>query len=40
MCSLESQHWIALPNMPTARYALATSIYDGVLYAVGGVNSA
>eukprot|EP01050_Picozoa_sp_SAG11_P039646 SAG11_NODE_16791_length_537_cov_2.196347_1_plen_69_part_10 len=34
MCSLEL--WTALPNMPTARKYLAASIYDGVLYAVGG----
>eukprot|EP01050_Picozoa_sp_SAG11_P004412 SAG11_NODE_281_length_11257_cov_45.949633_10_plen_589_part_00 len=38
MCSLESQQWTALPDMPTAREYLAASIYDGVLYAVGGFN--
>eukprot|EP01050_Picozoa_sp_SAG11_P010568 SAG11_NODE_1065_length_5989_cov_103.088285_1_plen_478_part_10 len=38
MCSLEAQQWTALPDMPTARYGLAASIYDGVLYAVGGDN--
>eukprot|EP01050_Picozoa_sp_SAG11_P040949 SAG11_NODE_18079_length_500_cov_1.269327_1_plen_117_part_10 len=38
MCSLESQQWIALPDMPTTRYALAASIHDGVLYAVGGTD--
>eukprot|EP01050_Picozoa_sp_SAG11_P027526 SAG11_NODE_7008_length_1209_cov_1.750450_2_plen_268_part_00 len=30
------QQWTALPDMPTARRLLAASIYDGVLYAVGG----
>eukprot|EP01050_Picozoa_sp_SAG11_P004055 SAG11_NODE_248_length_11654_cov_27.840329_8_plen_667_part_00 len=36
MCSLEAQQWTALPDMPTSRSALTASIYDGVLYAVGG----
>eukprot|EP01050_Picozoa_sp_SAG11_P038255 SAG11_NODE_15519_length_575_cov_1.478992_2_plen_48_part_01 len=40
MCSREAQQWTALPDMPTARYGLAASIYDGVLYAVGGSNNA
>lgn len=34
-----TQSWVELPNMPTARGELSTSVVNGTIYAIGGATS-